>query len=37
MLQREFDQRQLLQVPCREAWAVPVRAHAGARELSELP
>ena len=34
---REFGQRQLLQVPCGEARTVPVRARAGARELSELP
>ena len=32
----EFDQRQLLQVPCREARAVPVRTRPGARELPEL-
>ncbi len=33
MLKQDFDQRHLLQVPCREARAVPVRARAGAREL----
>ena len=36
LLQERFDQRQLLQVPCREARAVPVRTCAGARELRQL-
>src|SRR5215472_11015379 len=33
----KFDQRHLLQMPCRKARPVPVRARAGTGELPELP
>ncbi len=36
LLRTATDQRHLLQVPRREARAVPVRTHAGPRELPEL-
>src|SRR5258708_10139038 len=32
----KLDQRHLLQVPCREAWSIPVRARAAAGKLPEL-
>ena len=37
MINAAFDQRQLLQVPRREARTDAVRARAGARELPQLP
>src|SRR6266404_7498146 len=36
-VEEKFDQRHLLQVSCREAWPVPIRARAGAGKLPELP
>ena len=37
LIREASDQRQLLQVSCRQAWSVPVGARAGARELPQLP